>query len=496
MTANKLLKFLLPATVIILLLSAIAKANADPDLWGYMAFGRLFWKTGQFPYRDVFSYLPTLPLWVYHEWLTGILFYPLYQKCGAAGLQLLRYALCLTTLGFIFLTARRRGADLFSATLFGLFIFALFLMGFSPVRAQAFTYAFFAISLYLLESARLTGNYRRLWLLIPLQALWCNLHGGFLSGLGLIALYAVGEGLSRRPLLPYAATLGAAGLATLLNPYGLTYWTYMYAAITMPRPEITEWSSMWAAFSQGLVPPAVFIYILGPVLIVFLLAVWARWREITPILVLGITLAQGVLHFRHLAFFLIVAAAYPASLLRQFLVTWQSRVVLTARLKTAGQMAGILLLAVFLLVGGKRLADSAPLTLSVPALPEGEGIPGSYFPLRGIDCIKAQGLRGKLLTEFAWGEYLIWELYPHCLVGLDGRYETVYPEELANRYFGFIGAQEGWQKFLADYPPDLILIDSRKELCALLRQEPHWRQIYTDAGCALFVRGKPVTSSQ
>ncbi len=488
MNANKLLKFLFPATVTVLLLNAIARVKADPDLWGYMAFGRWFWETGKFPYHDVFSYLPTRPLWVYHEWLTGILFYPLYQQWGAAGLQLLRYTLFLTTLGFIYLTARRRGADVCSAALFGLFVFGLFLMGFSPVRAQAFTYAFFAISLYLLESARLTGSYRRLWLLIPLQVLWCNLHGGFLSGLGLIALYALGEGLARRPLRPYALTLAAAGLATLINPYGLAYWTYMYAAVTMPRPEIVEWSPLWATFSQGLVPAAVFICILSPILIITLLAIWARWREVTPILILGVTLAQGLLHVRHLAFFLILAAAYPANLLSKFLETWQSRLSLPAGLRTAGRVAAILLLAVLLLVGVKRLAESAPLTLPIAALPEGKGLPGSYFPLGGLDRIKAQGLQGKLLTEFAWGEYLIWELYPRCLVGLDGRYETVYSNELSQKYFDFINAREGWRHFLTAYPPDLILIDSRRKLCTLLRQAPSWRQIYGDSGCALFVR--------
>jgi len=28
---------------------------ADPDLWGYLAFGRPFWQSKSFPYRDVFS---------------------------------------------------------------------------------------------------------------------------------------------------------------------------------------------------------------------------------------------------------------------------------------------------------------------------------------------------------------------------------------------------------------------------------------------------------
>ena len=58
---------------------------ADLDLWGYLAFGRLFWGQGPFPYLDVFAYVPTLKPWIYHEWLTGVLFYPLYRVLGAPG---------------------------------------------------------------------------------------------------------------------------------------------------------------------------------------------------------------------------------------------------------------------------------------------------------------------------------------------------------------------------------------------------------------------------
>ena len=74
---------------------------ADPDLWGYLSFGRLFWHSEKFPYTDVFSYVPTLNLWVYHEWLTGVLFYPLYQVLRTPGLQVLKYGLGLGILTWV-----------------------------------------------------------------------------------------------------------------------------------------------------------------------------------------------------------------------------------------------------------------------------------------------------------------------------------------------------------------------------------------------------------
>ncbi len=133
------LKILCGILIILVVLNNLARTLADPDLWGYMAFGRLFWETGRFPYQDIFAYVPTLKIWVYHEWLTGVLFFPIYQVLGAASLQFLKYTLGLATVWFIYLTARRRGADFWSALL-GLWFAQIFLAtGYSPVRAQIFT---------------------------------------------------------------------------------------------------------------------------------------------------------------------------------------------------------------------------------------------------------------------------------------------------------------------------------------------------------------------
>jgi hypothetical protein len=70
------LKVLFSLLIVLVVLNALAGTVAVPDLWGYMALGRLFGETGRFPYQDIFAYVPTLKIWVYHEWLTGVSFTP------------------------------------------------------------------------------------------------------------------------------------------------------------------------------------------------------------------------------------------------------------------------------------------------------------------------------------------------------------------------------------------------------------------------------------
>ncbi|MGD8563277.1 MAG: hypothetical protein PVG03_12090, partial [Desulfarculaceae bacterium] len=218
--------------LLVYLVYRLSTTSADPDLWGYMAFGRLFWQGGGFPFQDVFSYAPVKPVWVYHEWLTGVVLYPIYTTLGGLGLQLLKLALGLAMAGLVFATACKNRA---SAAAAGIALFiagGVFSLGYSPVRAGVFTLVLFALSLLIMETARQEGRWKLLIWLLPIQILWANLHGGFVSGLGLIGLYALGEALARRRFGPYVWALAGAAAATLINPYGLDYWTYLVKALT------------------------------------------------------------------------------------------------------------------------------------------------------------------------------------------------------------------------------------------------------------------------
>jgi hypothetical protein len=486
---ESLLKWVMGLLLIMILLYRLGTTTADPDLWGYLAFGRLFWEQGRFPYRDVFAYVPTLDPWIYHEWLTGVLFYPIYLHLGAPGLQVLKYTFGLTTAGLVYLTARKRGATPLAGAML-LFLIAGFLtIGYSAVRAQVFTYLFYAASLDLLESARINGRWRGLWFLVPLQALWCNLHGGFLAGLGLIFVYAAGEALSRRPFWPYLGILALASLATLINPYGLQYWTYLGGAVSMPRPEITEWASLFRAYQTGIISENQFFYILTITAFALFLIWWARWRELTPILNLGLTLYLGLKHYRHAVFFLLLLGAYLPLVLTTYLEELKTRPRVLSACRALGWKLPTLAGAVLILIVGYNFLSLAPLDLKTPPVPESGSKTEVYYPVGAVAYIKEHGLAGKVLLEFNWGEYFIWNLYPQCRVAIDGRYETVYPPAVNHEYFEFIFGRPKWRQFLTQYPPDLILVTSRSRICRLLQDDPQWRQAYSDTGCALFRRG-------
>jgi hypothetical protein len=478
--------FFFLSSVLVLLVNNIA----DPDLWGYLSFGRLFWQSKTFPYHDVFAYTPTLNLWVYHEWLTGVLYYPLYKALGAPGLEALKYALALGTMGLVYLTARMRGAYPLAAALFVLIILGGARFGYSPVRAQVFTFFFFALSLYVLERARLKGISWSFYLLPLIQPLWCNLHGGFLTGLGLIAIYSLGEFIARRPWRPYIVVFFLSSLFTLVNPYGLEYWQYLARAVTMPRPDIAEWASVFDAFRAHAANFALIIYLLT-LCLAGLFAMWrSHWRDVTATLALVATLVLALNHIRHLPFFLILAGAYLPVCLTANLDYLRSRAILQ-RLWGLASLKGAVLMVfcAFTLLNFFSFFTGHPFSLRLPQQKISQKL-DAYYPVNAVSFIKKQGLHGKILAKFIWGEYLIWELYPQCKVAFDGRYETVYPTEIEEKYSDFHYARPQWRQFLEDYPPNLILLDKRDKIANLILEDPHWRQVYFDSNFVLFMASR------
>jgi hypothetical protein len=97
-------------------------------------------------------------------------------------------------------------------------------------------------------------------------------------------------------------------------------------------------------------------------------------------------------------------------------------------------------------------------------------------------------LRGNILGDFDWGEYLIWHTAPGSKVFIDGRYDTVYPYSVIAQYIDFYFNRNGAQSVLTAYPHDFILIPPASGAFALMQRQSDWKLIYHDADSALFAR--------
>lgn len=458
------------------------KSLADYDLWGYLSFGRVFWEEGFFPYQDIFAYTPTKPLWVYHEWLTGTVFFGLFKILGPASLQLLRYILAILTIYLIYATARKRGGSLFYVIVTLIPSILLISFGYVAVRAQIFTFFFFVLTLYILESSKKTGDGTILRWLPLILLFWCNFHGGFVAGLGLIFLYALGEGLaSKKTVFSYLKWGMIATVATLVNPYGIDYWIYTIHAISMPRPEITEWYSAVTALKSNVhVFPVALFMIMS--LITFLVLLVRKKKDITELLIIAAVIFLGFAHIRHNVLFGLIFGAYMPVILLECANEWNAK---CHSFKLIGFLSIVLSIIVisacFYFYPKTQITFTPDFRLVVSS---------DYYPTKAIQWMKTNNIKGNILPHFEWGEYLIWSCYPDCRVAMDGRYETVYKDNVHKEYFDFLYGREGWDIFLRKYPHDIVLLKAGIKTHALMRNEKDWRLVYHDRISVVFMKNK------
>ena len=172
---------------------ACLSTNYDYDLFARLIVGERFIENGILPFQDFLSYTPTHP-WYDHEWGSGVVFYLVLKYLGAAGFILLQAVLMFGTAFFIIKTQKLQ-KHAYPASIIFMTVFLVLFNHLNPnlIRCQMFSFFFSSLFLYLLESRS-----NKMWLIPPLVILWNNLHGGVVSGLGLIFMYLAGAVIEKK----------------------------------------------------------------------------------------------------------------------------------------------------------------------------------------------------------------------------------------------------------------------------------------------------------
>lgn len=457
-------------TILLTASALLGVRRADPDLFARVAMGRLVVQQGQVPHVDPFGFTPRKAQWVDHEWLAGVVYYLVADAAGDLGLVLCSLAFIAGTWALLTAAALQfSGAT--AGTLVLLWLAALdarYLYA-SVVRAQVFTYLGLALTLWVLVQVQRSRSRWPLVLLPCAMVPWANAHGGFVVGLGLLGVFAFGLLLERqwRSGVLVLATMTAALLATLVNPYGLAYWEFILEATSMERPTITEWAAPGFLSIEAL-PLHLVSALLLPGLILH-----PRRIGIPALLVLAVTAVEAYQHIRFSALYLCSAAVFGGPLVDALLSRIPSRGVL----RRAGRVAAATALSIALWFGG---ALAGQLMSGAPRLLDYRG-----YPEQALSWLRANMPRGNLLVDFNNGSFALWRLYPHSRISLDGRYEEVYPTEtvtLVTR--ALVPSSRHHQAALQSVNPDYILVEAPQGEAF----GAEWLEIYRDGRWVLLSR--------
>jgi hypothetical protein len=446
-----------------------ANTATDPDTWWHIKTGQIIWQTHSIPKHDPYSYVLAGRPWTTFEWLFQVIGYLAYAGAGPAGLAALRIGM----LSCAFLVLLRLAGGGFWAGIMAS-LAALILREFFVTRPQIFDYLLVGLYLTVLDRCRGRPS-RPAWLLVGLQVLWVNLHGGAaLLGVGLVGIKAVTESFIRRRGQPadkdeMAAWLALTGVclaALFVNPHGAGIFTHTYATLFFPGKErIGEWAPVTSPISEAGV-------CLG------LAAVAAVWSwESEPYLALT-TLVLAVLgwrQIRNLSLAVLVAAPLAARLLQRL------RPVSTGRRSALGAVAVMAALSALFIRSDVSYLENV-----------GTGL--TDLPDRAIRYLDENDVSGRMFHSYNMGGYLIWKTWPRRQVFVDGRNVEYGPV--------FIALAINWAR-----PEIWARLDSRWHFdYAVIGNSPHyvaevfdasdqWALVFWDDAALVYLRRTPANAA-
>lgn len=382
-------------------LSAVAASlwTADPDLWGHLRFGLDALSDRTLTSVDPYSFTSDLT-WINHEWLSEVAMAVVYLTGGVPGMLVLKIALVGAIFGLLARHGRHAPAQgrwwVLAATA------VLIIPVTVTMRPQLWTALFLALI------TTTTGwSVRRLLILWPsVFAIWANLHGGWIVGLGVVGAWIIGTALDMRSWRVgwrFAAVWSLCLAATLATPYGFELWRFIGATVGVKRHDISEWQPIWI--------DGPFLWLGGLVLVSILLrrASWS-WAAVLPVVMLGVGSAQ-VSRLGGLWVIIAVALLLPR---------WRQCVPSTPFPR---ELVAVIVVA--------SLLPAALLSAMQSRCLRSRGWPSP--DVQGAGSLR--GVTGRLMVPFAWGQFAIWHFGPGLKVSFDGRRETVYsPERIVEQH--------------------------------------------------------------
>lgn len=435
----------------------------DGDTYWHLAAGERMLAERQVLRTDPFSFTRFGAAWHAHEWLSEILMAAAFRAAGWSGVTLLfAGAAGLATA----LLARHLSRWLDPLPCLIALTLAIGMLAPSFLaRPHLLTLPLLELWTAGLLIARAESRAPR-YALLPLMALWANLHGSFVLGLALIAPFALEAAIEAkwqtRALKPWALFGCGAVIAALLTPHGVEGLLFPFKLMGMSSLAlIAEWRATDFSRLQPLeiaLLAALFIFLTRGV----------RFPAIRLVVLLGL-LHMALAHGRHhmvLAFVgtLIVAATVGGAFRQEAsnAVEWRA----TRRLWSFA-----------------AIALAATLALARLAVPV-ERRDGPESPISALAQVPEDLRRRPVFNEYGFGGYLI-----HCGINtfIDGRTD-LFGDQLVSEYTRITHPDAGaFDQAVREFGIAWTILSPSNPLVTLLDLRPGWRRLYTDSFAVVHV---------
>ncbi len=494
------------------LFSVALQPAVDPDLGWHLGTGRWIVEEGRVPFTDPFSWSVPGRKWIAHEWLIEVVMHWVRALGGDTLLIVLWAAIITAAWGVLHRTARILGASRSWAgwvTALGA-ISTVHTWGVRPQMTTLFLTAY--VGMRLQRWTRAADRKGRLpWELIPIVALWVNLHGGYIFGIvmvGVFACGATGECLISR-LNPHRSTqptwratgslwlllLGclAASLCSPNTIDGLIY-PFTYLGDNASTRYVGEWFRPDYSNPQFW-PFAVLLAASLPAIVVGLKRRSIGLTEIGLVVPFAVLGAQSM---RNISQFVVCAvpvfATVGSEMLASRAVSRRARAAARAERAhrssrpTMDRQLKVLIVAA---VASISVVSSVAMAQSSISGRGNATARAAEFPVTAAQWL-ADHPGGKVFNHYNYGGWLVLQRVP---VFVDGR-PDMYGDAFMDEYVRITGnrATRDWQRSMQAVGADRVLMPigspMAKQIAADIAagKAPGWSEPATDGVARLFVR--------
>lgn len=491
----------------------------DAGIGWHIRTGQLVLSNHAIPRTDPFSSSMAGHTWFAWEWLYDVVVGWLDQMAGLNGVVLFAAIVIAATFSWVFRLLVRRNTNLILALLLLLLAASASMIHFFA-RPHIVTWLFCVLWLWILDCSE---RPRRFLMLLPLSMLvWVNVHGGFLLGFALLAIFWLSaiwqtcrlhedhfEGIleklrAGKRVRDLAGVAFLSFVATLVNPYGwkLHVHIYRYLSNRFLMDHIDEFQS---PNFHGVAQKCFAALLLLTLVALSTHKSRANKNRPADLLLILFAAYSGLYAARNIPVSSLLLIWVIGPKLTHVLSSVSGR--FAHRSNTPSQQRGSFLQRMQRIDAGLRghLWPIAAIAIAVWASFHG-GKAGSLplmnahfdanrFPVASVGYLERNNLPGPIFAPDSWGGYLIYRLYPQTKVVIDDRHDF-YGEQFLKSYLKTIHVEPAWQDFLLQYPANVLLVPRSSALANILMETPRWRLVYSDKVAALFAANTLATGNE
>lgn len=464
---NKLLNFIRStnwsiaflALILLTIIFSLKQIN-NPDIGFHLRSGQWIVENLEFPSKDVFTYTSTSNDYIDMQWLYQVVMYAVQSAFGYAGLTIINVLLILLSFYLLYrlMVFRQVQMPVIVSTLFLVLITVHIWFSYRP---ELITWIGILLTVFILEVYYSSQKKNLFWLPVMI-VVWVNMHGLFMIGLFIMAVYLISVCIRDKKLdIYFLKWFLIAVAAILVNPYFIIGATYPFNLLirldeaNIFAQTISELQSPFSFTGEGF-RLELDLYLYSAIASFVLMIATIKQRRIYEFVIFAALFYISFIAFRNIPVFMFYAGFVLAISLKDLFEIEAVR-KLTNSLKPALNILQYVVVLIFILFAA-RIVTGNYYNSYGPGMDFGVGLNVKSFPVKAIEHMKAANLNGSVLNDIDSGGWIEWT-FPGQ-VYIDGRLEVI-KEDLYREYLGSFASGQ-LVNLVKKYDPRFIIFDHSK----------------------------------